>query len=115
MNYTELPLPQDQKEEIHQILSDAANRAGGIDSESILRSLQELATDDTDIQSCFSDIVIGVLKAAIDSPNPEAALNHFSRFGQVAFYRRSLYQLLRDDPFLIRPLILSFGAFHLSV
>ena len=110
MNYTELSLPQDQREEIHRILSNASNRAGGIDTESILRSLQELATDDPDIQSCFSDIVIRVLKAAIDSPKPEAALNHFSRFGQVAFYRRSLYQLLRDDPFLIRPLILSFGA-----
>lgn len=110
MNYTELSLPQDQREEIHRILSNASNTAGSIDTESILRSLQELATDDPDIQSCFSDIVIRVLKAAIDSPNPEAALNHFSRFGQVAFYRRSLYQLLRDDPFLIRPLILSFGA-----
>ena len=110
MNYTELPFPDHQRKEIHRILSNASDRAGGIDRESILRSLQELATDDADIQSCFSDIVIRVLKAAIDSPNPEAALNHFSRFGQVAFYRRSLYQLLRDDPFLIRPLILSFGA-----
>ena len=76
----------------------------------MLRSLQELSTDETDIQTCFSDIVIRVLKAAIDSPNPEGALNHFSRFAQVAFNRRSLYQLLRDDPFLVRPLLLCFGA-----
>ncbi len=110
MNYTELTVPERQREEIHRILSDASYRAGALDSESILRSLQELATDAEDIQACFSDIVIRVLKASIDSPNPEAALNHFSRFAQVAFYRRSLYQLLRDDPFLIRPLILSFGA-----
>ena len=110
MNYTELALPQGQREEIHRILSDASNRVGALDSESILRSLQELATDEKDIQACFSDIVISVLEASIDSPNPEAALNNFSRFAQVAFYRRSLYQLLRDDRFLIRPLILSFGA-----
>ncbi len=110
MNYTELPLPEDEKEKIHRILSNASDSAGGIDSESILRSLQELTTDDADLQSCFSDIVIRVLAASIDSPNPEAALNHFSRFAQAAFYRRSLYQLLRDDPFLIRPLILCFGA-----
>ena len=110
MHYTELSLPERQRQEIHQILSNASNRTRDIDSESILRSLQELATDDADIQSCFSDIVIRVLDASIESPNPEAALNHFSRFAQVAFYRRSLYQLLRDDPFLIRPLVLSFGA-----
>ena len=110
MNYTELSLPQPQKEEIHRILSNASNRTGAIDSESILRSLQELATDDAELQSYFSDIVIRVLKNAIDSPNPEAALNHFSRFAQVAFNRRSLYQLLRDDPFLVLPFVSCFGA-----
>ena len=82
MNYTELSVPQDQKEEIHRIISNASNRAGGVDSDSILRSLQELATDDTDIQTCFSDFVIPLLEAAIDAPNPEAALNRFSRFAQ---------------------------------
>ena len=110
MNYVELPLPQRQNEEIHQILSNAADRVGGVDSDSILRSLQELATDDADIQACFSDIVIPLLEVSIDSPNPEAALNHFSRFAEVAFNRRWLYQLLRDAPLLIRPVILSFGA-----
>ena len=110
MNYTELLLPERQREEIHRILFNASDSAGGVNSESILRSLQELTTDDADIQACFSDIAIRVLEASINSPNPEAALNNFSRFAQVAFYRRSLYQLLRDDPFLIRPLILSFGA-----
>ena len=110
MNYTELALPERQREEIHRILSNASERASGIDRESILRSLQELATGDADIQACFADIAIPLLEASIDSPNPEAALNNFSRFAQVAFYQRSLYQLLRDDTFLIRPLILSFGA-----
>ena len=110
MNYTELSLPQDQREEIHRILSDAANSAGGIDSEAILRSLQELATDDADIQACFSDIAIRLLEAALNSPNPESALNRFSRFAQVAFNRRWLYQLLRDVPLLIRTIIFGFGA-----
>ena len=110
MNYTELQLPQRQRDEIYRILSNASERVGGVDSESILRSLQELATDDADIQACFADIVIRLLKTSVDSPNPEAALNHFSRFAQVAFNRRSLYQLLRDAPSIMRTLTLSFGA-----
>ena len=110
MDYTALPLPERQQEEIHRILSEAAKRAGPLDSESILRSLQELATDDADLQTCFSDIVIRLLEAALNSPNPEAALNRFSRFAQVAFNRRTLYQLLRDAPSLIRTVILGFGA-----
>ncbi len=110
MNYTELPLPEEQKEEIHRILSDAADHSGGIDNESILRSLQELATDDADIQACFSDIVIRLLEASLNSPNPESALNRFSRFVQVTFSRRWLYQLLRDAPFLIHTVIWGFGA-----
>jgi glutamate-ammonia-ligase adenylyltransferase len=110
MNYTELSLPQRQREEIHRILSTAADRAGHIDSESILRSLQELTTDDTDIQACFADFVTRLLKASIDSPNAEAALNRFSRFAESSFNRRTLYQLLRDAPHFIRPVILTFGA-----
>ena len=110
MNYAELPLPQRQREEIHRILSDAADSAGGVDSESIRRSLQELATGDADIQTHFSDIVIRVLETSLNSPNPEAALNRFSRFAQVAFNRRWLYQLLRDAPFLMRTVIFGLGA-----
>ena len=110
MNHTELLLPQRQKEEIHRILSNAADRAGSVDTESILRSLQELTSDDAEIQACFADLVIRLLKAAIDSPNPEAALNRFSRFAEASFNRKSLYQLLRDAPHFIRPVILTFGA-----
>ena len=110
MNYPELSLPQRQREEIHRILSNASDRAGSIDSESILRSLQELTTDDADLQTCLADIVIRLLKASIESPNPEAALNRFSRFAEASFNRRALYQLLRDAPHFIRPVILTFGA-----
>ena len=110
MNYRELSLPQRQREEIHRILSNASERAGRIDGESILRSLQELITDDADTQACLADIVILLLKASINSPNPEAALNRFSRFAEVSFNRRALYQLLRDAPHFIRPVILTFGA-----
>ncbi len=110
MNYTELSLPQRQREEIHQILSNAADRAGHVDNESILRSLQELTTDDADIQTCFADFVTRLLKTSIDAPNPEAALNRFSRFAAASFNRRSLYHLLRDAPHIIRPVILTFGA-----
>ena len=110
MNPIELSLPQRQSEEIHRILSDASGSAGDVDSESILRSLQELTTDDADIQACFADVVIPLLKASIESPNPEAALNRFSRFAEASFNRRSLYQLLRDALYLIRPVILTFGA-----
>ena len=110
MNYTELSLPQDQREEIHRILLDAAGSAGDVNNDAIVRSLQELITDDADTQSCFSEIVIAVLEASLNSPNPETALNHFSRFAQVAFNRRWLYQLLRDAPFLLRIVIFGFGA-----
>ena len=110
MNHAELPLAEHQKEEIHRILSDAANHVGGVDNDAILRSLQQLATDDTDIQACFSDIVIRLLEASLNSPNPESALNRFSRFVQVTFSRRWLYQLLRDAPFLIHTVIWGFGA-----
>ena len=110
MNYTELSLPQDHREEIHRILTDASERAGGIDSESILRSLQELTTDDADLQARFRDIAIPLLEATIDAPNPEVALSRFSRFAHVTFNRRWLYQLLRDTQSLIRPVIFCFGA-----
>ena len=110
MDYRALPLPERQKEDIHRILSNAAERAGGVDNDAIVRSLQELATEDSDTQSCFSEIVIPVLAAALNSPNPETALNHFSRFAQVAFNRRWLYQLLRDAPFLMRTVLFGFGA-----
>ena len=110
MNHIELSLPQRQREEIHRILSNASDRAGSIDSESILRSLQELITDDADLQTCLADIVIPLLKASIDSPNPEAALNRFSRFAEASFNRRALYQLLRDASHFIRPIILAFGG-----
>ena len=110
MNYIELPLAEHQREEIHRILSEAAERAGDVNNETILRSLQELATDDAHTQSHFSEIVIPVLEACLNSPNPEASLNHFSRFAEVAFNRRWLYQLLRDAPFLMRTVIFGFGA-----
>lgn len=110
MNHAELPLAEHQREEIHRILSDAAERAGDVNNDAIVRSLQELATDDADTQSHFSEIVIPVLEAALNSPNPETSLNHFSRFAQVAFNRRWLYQLLRDAPFLMRTIIFGFGA-----
>ncbi|MCE2415162.1 hypothetical protein J4G07_14275 [Candidatus Poribacteria bacterium] len=110
MNHIDLSLPQRQREEIPRILSNAADRASSVDSESILRSLQELTTDDADIQACFADLVIPLLKASIDSPNPEAALNRFSRFAEASFNRKSLYDLLRDAPHFIRPVILTFGA-----
>ena len=110
MNHAELPLPEHQREEIYRILSDAANSAGGIDNDAILRSLQQLATDDAEMQACFSDIVIRLLETSLNSPNPESALNRFSRFAQVAFSRRWFYQLLRDAPFLIHTIIWGFGA-----
>ena len=110
MNSAELPLPQRQKDEIHQILSDASDRDGGVYNDSILRSLQELATDDVDIQTCFADIVIPLLETCLNSPNPEAALNNFSRFALVTFNRKWVYQLLRDAPFLMQTVMFSFGA-----
>lgn len=110
MNYEELPLSQSQREEIHQLLSNFTDTQVELDSDSILRSLLELCTDDKEVQSCFEDIVIPILAACLNTPNPEAALNNFSRFTSVTFSRKCVYQLLRDAPFLIPSVVLSFGA-----
>ncbi len=110
MNYEELPLPQVQKEEIHHILSSVADSHGDVNSESILRSIQELTTDDPAIQSSFSEIAIPLLESCLNCPNPEAALKNFSRFSVVTFNRIWVYQLLRDAPFLIQTVMTSFGA-----
>ena len=110
MNSVELPLPQRQKDEIHQILSDASDRDRSVDNASILRNLQELATDDAETQTCFAAIVIPILETCLNCPNPEAALNNFSRFARVMFSRKWVYQLLRDAPFLVQTVMLSFGA-----
>ena len=110
MNYEELPLPQHQREEIHQLLSSAIDNQVELDSESILRSLLELSTDDKEIQSCFQEIVIPILSASLITPNPEAALNNFARFTLGTFSRKCVYQLFRDAPFLIQTVIHSFGA-----
>ncbi len=110
MNYKELPLPQSQREEIHLLLSNTSKEQENIDCESILRSLQELATDNIEIQSCFQEIAIPLLTSCLNTPNPEAALKNFSRFSHATFNRRCVYQLLRDIPFLIPLVMLSFGA-----
>ena len=110
MNYEELPLPQSQKEEIHQLLSNTSHKRGNIDSESIVRSLQELGTDNIEIQSCFEEIVIPILTSCLNTPNPEAALNNFSRFANVTFNRKCVYQFLQDAPFLIPTVMFTFGA-----
>ena len=110
MNYEELPLSQSQREEIHQLLSDFTSTQVELDSDSILRSLLELCTDDKEVQTCFEDIVIPILAACLNTPNPEAALTNFSRFTSVTFSRKCVYQLLRDAPFLIPSVVLSFGA-----
>ena len=110
MNYQELPFPQHILDEIHHILSDTSNRNGNLDRESILRSLHELATEDLETQICFADIVSKLLVTSLDSPNPETALNRLSRFLVVTFNRKWIYQLLRDAPFLIEPVIICFGS-----
>ncbi len=110
MNHIELSLPQSEHEEIHRLLADTADTAGDIDTSAMLRSLQELTSEDPETQDALVAIVVRVLTAAINAPSPEAALNRFSRFTQVALYRRSLYQLLRDAPFLIDPILHCFGA-----
>lgn len=110
MNYQDLPLPQHILDEIRHILSDTSNRNGILDTESILRSLYELATEDLETQICFSDIVTRLLVTSLESTNPEAALNRLSRFLVVTFNRRWIYQLLRDAPFLIEPVVICFGS-----
>ena len=110
MSYEELPLPQSQIEEIHLLLSSIANTQDELDTESILRSLQELSTDDDEMQSCFGSIVIPLLTTCLNSPNPEAALNNLSRFASITPNRKCIYQLLHNAPFLIPTVVLCFGS-----
>lgn len=110
MTNNELSLPQHQREEIHQLLTSASDKYGYLNSESILRSIQELSTDDVEIQICFADIVVPLFKSCLNTPNPEAAITNFSRFAHVAFNRKWIYQLLNDAPFLTDTVILSFGT-----
>ena len=56
-----------------------------------------------------------LLKACLDSPNPEAALNNFSRFAVVTFNRKWVYQLFRDAPFLMQTVMLRLWCVHISV
>lgn len=110
MNYEELLLPQSQREEIHQLLTSSTEEQGNINSESILRSLQELLTDNKEIQSSFEEIAIPVLTSCLKTPNPEAALKDFSRFAHATFNRTTVYQLFRDASFLMPSVMLCFGS-----
>ena len=110
MVYAELPLPERQREEIHRILSDADARAVGVDGDAILRSLQELATEDADTRVAFAKIAPELVREALDSANLDSALNHFARFAQAALSQKWLYEVLADTPSLLRRMILSFGA-----
>lgn len=110
MNIIDLPLPQQQREEIQRLLSSTCSSGVYVDTESILRGLRELLTNDVALQLCFSKIIVPFLETCLDSPNPNAALNNFSRFAVGVFNRKWFYQLLRDAPFLMQPLIQCFGA-----
>ena len=110
MKIVDLPLPQQQGEKIHRLLYSKTDSDIYVDTESILRGLQELLTDDVEIQLCFSEIAVPFLETCLDSPNPNAALNNFSRFAVGTFNRKWLYQLLRDAPFLMPTVIQCFGA-----
>ena len=100
----QLPFSEQQRKDIETLLLDNS------DKEAIYRHLHHLAGDDVHIQKPFADIVVRLLTAALNTPNPESALNHFFRFVEGSFNRRWLYQLLHDAPFLIDGVMLSFGA-----
>lgn len=110
MDYTQLPLPQHIKEEIHQILSEANENGYEFDDDAIYRNLIELTTENPYTQSAFADIAISLLNACLNAPNPVAALNNFSRFAMVTFSRSWLYKLLHDAPFLMPTIMHIFGA-----
>lgn len=110
MDYTQLPLPHQLKQEIHQILSEANENGYEFDDDAIYRNLNELTTDDPYTQSAFAHIAISLINACLNAPNPVAALNNFSRFAMVTFSRSWLYKLLHDAPFLMPTILHVFGA-----
>jgi len=110
MTNKELSLPQEHRDEIDQLLSNASDRYGRVNTESILRSIQEISSDNVDIQTYFADICIKLLESSLNTPNPEAALTNFSRFAHVTLNRKVIYRLLHDAPFLMTPVMCCFGA-----
>ena len=110
VNYIELLLPELLKEEIHQVLTEASENGDDFDDVAIYRNLKELTTDDPYTQFCFANIAISLLNACLNTPNPVASLNNFSRFAVVTFSRSWLYKLLGDAPFLIPTIMHIFGA-----
>ena len=104
MPNTQLPLSQQQREAIDILL------VGRSDSEAIYQRLQALAGDDTETQIAFAKIAHELVREALDSPNLDAALNHFARFAQAALSQKWLYEVLTDVPALMQRMVLSFGS-----
>ncbi len=99
-----LPFSEQQQKDIETLLLERDDKGA------IYRHLQNLAGEDAHIQGPFSDIAVKLLTSALNTPNPESALNSFSRFVEVTFNRRAMYQLLHEAPFLIDVVMLSFGS-----
>ena len=104
MTKAQLPFSQEQREDIERLL------AARSDSEVIYQRLQELAGDDAETQVAFAEIAPQIVREALDSPNVDAALNHFARFAQAALSQNWLYDVLAEVPALMRQMMLSFGS-----
>ena len=104
MTKAQLPFSQEQREDIERLL------AARSDSEVIYQRLQELAGDDAETQVAFAEIAPQLVREALDSPNVDAALNHFARFAQAALSQNWLYDVLAEVPALMRQMMRSFGS-----
>lgn len=104
MATAQLPLSQQQREDIEKLLANSS------DIEAIYQRLEELAGDDAETQVAFAEIAPRLVREALDSPNVDAALNHFARFAQAALSQKRLYDVLADAGALMRRMVFSFGS-----
>ena len=73
------------------------------------RNLQSLSGEPPVREAC-AEIIETLLRCVAGSAHPDSALHNFARFVDVTFDRVRLYHLLRDAPFLMSILTMSFGA-----
>lgn len=73
------------------------------------RNLQSLAGEPPVREAC-AEIIETLLESVANSAHPDSALHNFERFVGVTDDQLRLYHVLRDAPFLMSLLTMSFGA-----
>lgn len=97
--------PQLSPERIHQFLK----RYGFKDPEAADRNLQLIA-EELPIRHILARMTKGLLEAARESPDPDAALNHFERLFANVTHRANFLGFLGETPEALEALVLICGT-----